>query len=71
MSNMSYCRFQNTLIELRVCGDAIEEREKLSVEEKEARKWMIRLCAEILTEVGVDIDDHEVETAIKQLDQGA
>ena len=48
--NMSYCRFQNTLIALRECKDAIAEAdanlfEGLSEEEHKAAIKLIRLCA--------------------------
>lgn len=54
MANMSYCRFQNTLKDLRECWDAIqaEDGEDLSAEEREARDAMIALCGTIHTSVG-------------------
>ena len=47
MSNMSYCRFQNTLADLRDCDDYMEETVDLSEEEKKARERLIKLCAKI------------------------
>ena len=44
---MSYCRFQNTLIDLRDCESALWEDEELSKEEKKAKKELIELCSEI------------------------
>lgn len=48
MSNMSYCRFQNTLNDLRDCYNAIEEGEaddsELSREELEAKTALLMLC---------------------------
>jgi hypothetical protein len=47
MSNMSYCRFQNTLSDLQDCADNITE--KLDTEEAEARDqlmWIVRDLAE-------------------------
>lgn len=48
MSNMSYCRFTNTLSDLRDCYEHMDGLgEKLSEEEARARKRLIDLCAEI------------------------
>lgn len=49
MSNMSYCRFQNTLSDLEDCWEAIqdENEEELSPTEKVAKKNLIRLCKDI------------------------
>ncbi len=50
MSNMSYCRFRNTLPDLQDCYDHLwdneetEEYEGLSPEESAARKQLIDLC---------------------------
>ncbi len=45
MSNMSYCRFQNTLNDLWDCKDHLDE--DLSDDEERARKRLIELCREI------------------------
>jgi hypothetical protein len=51
MSNMSYVRFQNTLRDLRDCGDALDEIEgnlaELSKEEARAANQLIQMCADI------------------------
>lgn len=51
MSNMSYCRFQNTLRDLRECDEALDEIEgdlsQLSQDEQYAAKWLIELCQRI------------------------
>jgi hypothetical protein len=65
MANMSYCRFRNTLSDLRDCQDAIGNEDKLCNEESRARDELIRLCAEILLDLDVDVDEDEVESAIK------
>lgn len=45
MSNMSYCRFQNTLTDLQDCYDNLfGNLEELSPEEKTAREQLIALC---------------------------
>ena len=44
--NMSYCRFYNTLQDLRECYNYIDDSD-LSPEEEQARKKLIELCKEI------------------------
>jgi hypothetical protein len=50
MANMSYCRFQNTLNDLRDCEEHITD--KLSGEEFRARNRLIKICENIIDEVG-------------------
>lgn len=50
MANMSYCRFHNTLIDLRDCYANITEIEDMSESELQARKKLIELCQEIAQE---------------------
>lgn len=45
--NMSYCRFQNTLQDLRDCYSNIDYVDDMGYEEKRARKKLIELCMEI------------------------
>ncbi len=52
MSNMSYCRFQNTLGDLRDCYEALPYPDDLSEDEKYAMKQLIKLCATITEEYG-------------------
>lgn len=48
MSNMSYCRFQNTLADLRDCEDALyEDVNSLSAGEQKARLLLIKVCKRI------------------------
>jgi len=49
MSNMSYCRFQNTSMDLQDCLDNIDDDE-LSLDEERARKRLIVLCKRIADE---------------------
>ncbi len=53
MSNMSYCRFQNTLADLRDCHDHIYD-DDLSEDEERARKRLIKICCDIVDEVEED-----------------
>ena len=46
MSNLSYCRFENTLADLRDCESALGET-GLSRSEQQARDDLIELCADI------------------------
>jgi SepF-like predicted cell division protein (DUF552 family) len=56
MSNMSYCRFRNTLSDLRDCGDALEDIDgdlsELSEEEADAAKRLIEMCRQIAEDFG-------------------
>ena len=64
MSNMSYCRFQNTAQDLQDCLDAMEELynldgensdgEKLSESEYRAMKEIIELSVEIVNSYNDD-----------------
>ena len=51
MSNMSYCRFANTLGDLEECNDHIEDTD-LSADEKCARKRLIEMCKDIANTYG-------------------
>jgi hypothetical protein len=52
MPNMSYCRFYNTLEDLRDCYDHIDDDLSDSEEEARARKALVKLCAEITNVCG-------------------
>ena len=60
MSNMSYCRFQNTLTDLQDCMDTLydldEDLSELSGAEKRAAKSLIELCNEIVVSYGHIVD---------------
>jgi len=47
MSNMSYCRFQNTLLDLDDCNENMDETKDLSEEEQIARLRLIEVCVDI------------------------
>ena len=72
MTNMSYCRFQNTLGDLRDCHGALADYESqdglLSEDERYAKQALIELCKTIVEEYGgcdsvtqVETDDDNVE----------
>lgn len=53
--NMSYCRFSNTLDDLRDCYDAMgndDEMADLSEEEAKAKEKIIKLCQRIVDDYG-------------------
>lgn len=56
MGNMSYCRFQNTLLDLRDCQEYIND-DDLSEEEKRARKKLIELCKDIAEDYDLEEGD--------------
>lgn len=58
MSNMGYCRFQNTLQDLQDCQDHITDC-KISEEEKRARERLVEVCRSIVE----DFEDAEMEEA--------
>jgi len=78
MSNMSYCRFRNTSLDLADCKDALEEilsgdAEPLSLEELRAAKRLARLAFDVVSlladEAGIDFneldDSDKLEAAIE------
>ena len=48
MSNMSYCRFQNTLEDLKDCLENLTEDGDLSEDEEHARSRLIKTCKKIV-----------------------
>jgi len=47
MGNMSYCRFRNTLKDLRDCKHAINHQEDVEGAEESARDELIKMCVEL------------------------
>lgn len=47
MSNMSYCRFQNTAGDLADCVAALEEGDRLSDDELRAAVRLVRMCRQV------------------------
>ncbi len=50
MANMSYCRFQNTLLDLRDCKEAMQEEDipKHGSDEHKAMIRLIQVCRDIV-----------------------
>ncbi|ALH23686.1 hypothetical protein PaMx11_12 [Pseudomonas phage PaMx11] len=66
MANMSYCRFQNTLSDLKDCSYNLDDQ--LDSYESAARRALLRLAAEMLENIGVTIDEDELEHGIQTLE---
>lgn len=64
MPNMSYCRFENTIINMRECLNAIRDGdatdEVLSNSELEARNSMFAMCEALMDELS-DLDEYGVK----------
>lgn len=52
---MSYCRFRNTLYDLRDCLNHIDDGDDLSETEMEKRRELIALCKKIADEFQDDV----------------
>lgn len=79
MSNMSYCRFQNTSGDLRDCKEALSalcsgSGDPLSAAELNAARSLLNTCVEILIDFAqdaeVEFDLEAVDRAIVQLSSG-
>ncbi len=57
MSNMSHCRFYNTLSDLRDCYEHMDE-ELMAVAEHESRLRLIRLCVKIASDYGDELETY-------------
>lgn len=57
MGNMSYCRFENTLRDLRDCYGAMRDGLELSKSEQESFIAMVELCREVTDMYGGCNDD--------------
>lgn len=56
MSNMSYCRFRNTLGDLKDCYEHMDEDVgSLKDEEARARRRLIEVCCDIFDEYGHEV----------------
>jgi hypothetical protein len=61
MSNMSYCRFQNTVADLRDCYEHMELIEGHT--ELDARQVLIKLCVDLAIDYG-----HEIGRQVEEVD---
>lgn len=52
MGNLSYCRFQNTLRDLRDCYENMEADSALSSEERRAKEQLLELCERFVKDYG-------------------
>lgn len=52
MSNMSYCRFRNTLRDLLDCEIALDESDELNPDEVHAKERLIFTCRRIVENHG-------------------
>ena len=56
MGNMGYCRFENTLSDLRDCYENMDDPDDLSPEEQRARMELLRICSEIVVDYQDEIE---------------
>jgi hypothetical protein len=75
MSNMSYCRFQNTLTDLGECQLALETlfvegKGKLSRDEERAAIELVSMCAQIALLVNEECNGTEEDIVDRILDKG-
>ena len=69
MPNMSYCRFRNTLTDLRDCHENLDDTPE-ELEEVRARERLVKLCIAIAEDYGpcfgfdVIVEKEEVSNAV-------
>ena len=68
MANMSYCRWENTLNDLRDCAEHVNDT--LDGSEACARAALLELAADMLEDVGVTIDRRELDEALSNAPGG-
>ena len=66
MSNMSYCRFRNTTMDLEDCLYAIECEEELSKGEFDACKRMFRKFINFCIDEGIIEEDGEIDDRLEE-----
>lgn len=69
MSNVSYCRFENTVPDFVDCTEHIED--ELSETEDRYRKTLINGCADVFDMLGVSYDWDALEDAMQRLKRRA
>ena len=75
MSNMSYCRFQNTTNDLFDCVRNLytlspEDTSQNTAREREARAQIIELACQLVAELGIEDpgDGFEIQRRVEELD---
>jgi len=73
MSNMSYCRFQNTALDFADCLANLrtldpDEHHPNNAAELDSRRRLIEGAADMLEAIGVDIDRHELDQLLDAFD---
>ena len=68
MPNMSYCRFENTLTDLKDCLRALENRDVSSASERKRAKDMLFEMAEFLQDTDIinEFDDDVISNIIDE-----
>ena len=75
MANMSYCRFHNTLSDLRDCRAALEDLldgaadYPLSKEELAKAKQLVDECQDIVNLIAVDRNQDEIDLSDRQISE--
>jgi len=69
MPNMSYCRFNNTLNDLRDCENALEEEEAMSRVERSKALFLIDVCKRISKNYEGDSDEEILNSFKKDEDE--
>ena len=74
MSNMSYCRFQNTVTDFSDCVSHIRSIDPTdtsfnTTQERRSRARIIQMAADLLEELGIEVGEYgQVDAAIAELD---
>lgn len=71
MANMSYCRFRNTALDLEDVARNLwtlkaDDQSFNTTEERQSRRRIFELCGEILDQLGVEVDFHDIEGLIDE-----
>lgn len=71
MSNMSYCRFQNTLADVYDCMNAIEEGETLSEQEADSAKKLFKTVLEVALDNRIisEWSEENIDTMIDEISE--
>ena len=68
---MSYCRYENTLADLRDCKEAMSGNAdaELSESERSCKKALIQLCIKIARDYGQNQDDDYLAAVRQQVEE--